>query len=116
VAIVGEAYEITASDNLTMLERPGVLRLRYDAIASAAFVVDTIAIYRWDFGTATWQALPSERDEETQEVVTPINELGLYALLGTPLPSKIAVLGAAEADIKCGSGLLKNYLPLILKN
>jgi hypothetical protein len=60
--------------------------------------------------------LPSERDEETQEVVTPINELGLYALLGTPLPSKIAVLGAAEADIKCGSGLLKNYLPLILKN
>jgi hypothetical protein len=113
LAIAGEAYEITASNNLTELERPAVLRLRYDATASVAVEVASLALYHWDFGTSTWQALPSQRNGERQEVSAPIAELGLYALLGRSKPTARSSSAQISAVICGGNGHI--YLPVISK-
>lgn len=116
LGIVGEAYEITASGNLTGLAKPAVLRLHYDAEASAGFDVESLTIYRWNFGEATWQPLESAISTEVQDVVTTISDLGLYALMGVPVGSDSRWRSQQVSDDICGgTGDHSIYLPLITK-
>jgi hypothetical protein len=94
LAIAGEAYELTASANVINLAKPAVLTLRYDQTISETFT--NLAIYRWDFGTATWQHLGGSHNLAYREVSTTTLNLGLYALLGTPNNSRSR--GAVGAD------------------
>lgn len=93
--IIGEVYDITASNNVTDLIQPAVLRLHFDGTAGTKF--DNLRIYHWDLQTAAWQPLASDLDAEHQSVTTTITELGLYALMGTPSTYSI-------------------YLPVVVKN
>jgi hypothetical protein len=115
LGIVGEAYEITASDNVTGLGKPAVLRLHYDTAASEAFEMESLTIYRWDFGGDTWQPLTSERHAETQDVVTTITDLGIYALMGDPIDIASLLSGQQGLDDLCQPGGHKTYLPIITK-
>ncbi len=116
--IVGEAYEITASSNVTGLAKPAVLRLRYDTQASEGFDVESLSIYHWDFGGAIWQPLTSTTDTESQEVVTTITDLGIYALIGIPIDTAPLFSSQPRAYNPCqpsGIGDHKTYLPIVLK-
>ncbi|MCK6623694.1 MAG: hypothetical protein DPW09_02040 [Anaerolineae bacterium] len=93
--IVGEAYEVTASNNVTDLTKPAVLGLHYDGAVSST--LDNLRIYRWNFQTAAWQPLAGELDAEHHAVITTITELGLYALMGISSTHSI-------------------YLPVVAKN
>ncbi len=112
--IVGEAYEITASNDVTGLVKPAVLRLHYDVVAGAEF--ENLAIYRWDFGAATWQSMGGEINSEHQEVVTTTTKLGLYALMGIPASTTSSSSDQSDPDDICTPGNnQKFYLPIILK-
>ncbi|MEM7034359.1 MAG: hypothetical protein AAF629_32750 [Chloroflexota bacterium] len=113
LAIAGEAYEITAANNLLALLKPAVLRLRYDSTVSSGFDVDSLTIYRWDFETSTWQAQPSQHNGETQEVTTTIKDFGLYTLLGTPNAStRKALYNVCANGANDGS---PTHLPIVIR-
>jgi hypothetical protein len=99
--IVGEAYEITASGNLVQLAKPGILTIRYDTVASAAFEEDSLTLYRWNFSSATWQKLPSQRNAEAQ-----------------PNPAASSLVRPGSQAL-CGGGPVGGsviHLPIIRKN
>jgi hypothetical protein len=60
-------------------------------------------IYRWDPTGETWQAMPSNLDEEQKAMVAPVTTLGTYALLAPP--------GSWMESLPYGV-----FLPIILKN
>ncbi|MCG8351753.1 MAG: hypothetical protein MI924_28635 [Chloroflexales bacterium] len=111
--IVGEAYDITAANDVTSLVRPAVLRLRYDPAAGSTF--NQLGIYRWDFQINTWQPLASSFDAEHQEMVTSVTNLGIYALLGTPGAAKTTSLNLQASTGVCGSSSNTLYLPLVVQ-
>ena len=116
MAIVGEAYEITASDNVIGLLKPAILRLHYDAEASAAFAAESLTIYGWDFSASTWRPLSSEINTESQEVVTAITDLGMYALMGNPVATLPLSPNQGVSDDICRlPGSHRAYLPLVTK-
>ncbi len=86
--IIGETYEIVASNNIIELEKPAVLRFRYDSVINLT-TERSPGIYHWDFDTSTWQHLGGEVDLAQRQVVITVTKLGLYALMGdlaTPEP------------------------------
>ncbi len=108
--IVGEAYEVTASSNVTTLTKPAVLSLHYDPEAGA---FENLIIYRWNFGTSTWQNLGGILDTEHQEVSISTNELGLYALMGKPTASSNLSLQQGATGNPCNA--VNIYLPVVVK-
>ncbi|HEX5688399.1 MAG TPA: hypothetical protein VFX76_00255, partial [Roseiflexaceae bacterium] len=80
--LIGEAYEISASNNVTSLQQPATLRLRYDSLQPAASGQPTI--YHWDLTSESWQPLKSSVDAGHHEVIATITELGVYALMDSP--------------------------------
>ena len=109
--MIGEAYEVTASNGVVGFEQPAVLRLSYDAVAGDAFT--DLAIYRWDFQTEVWEDLASEIETDRQEVVTSITRVGLYALLGKPTEGQSRSERHSGVADDCA---LTTYLPLISKD
>ncbi len=113
--IIGEAYEITAANNVTGFTKPALLRFRYDAEAGAVF--ENLAIYRWDYNAGAWQSLGGEIDSEQQQVFTTTTNLGLYALLGSRTASQASA--HLNSTGVCGSlspgGDERVYLPIIVK-
>jgi hypothetical protein len=77
--------------------------------------MESLTIYRWDFGGDTWQPLTSERHAETQDVVTTITDLGIYALMGDPIDIASLLSGQQGLDDLCQPGGHKTYLPIITK-
>jgi hypothetical protein len=82
LALVGDSYDVTASGALAELEKPAILRLRYDGeLLSSPVLTDELGIYRWNPNTATWQAVPGSLDQEHRTLAAPVTALGTYALL-----------------------------------
>ena len=109
--MAGEAYEITASGNLTEFQEPAVLRLRYDAAAANTLDTASLAIYRWRFVDQQWQPFEGTHSPEAQEVATTTTSLGLYALLGRRA-NHIHTRPPESTGGLCGSGQVI-YLPLV---
>jgi ligand-binding sensor domain-containing protein len=102
--MVGDPYDITASGALMTLQKPGILKLRYDgALVTSSSVPEGLAIYRWDPNSGTWQGIGGSVDEAQKAVVAPVQTLGTFALL--------APLGDWNMP---PSSLI--FLPVILKN
>jgi hypothetical protein len=84
-ALVGNVYALSGSGALVQLERPGVLTLHYDGgLLGGTGAPVGVALYRWEPGSASWQALASELDAAHQAVVAPVQALGTYALFAPP--------------------------------
>jgi len=85
--LVGDPYDVTGSGALVTLEKPAVLRLRYDrALVISASAPAGLGLYRWDPLGETWQAVVGELDEEQRVIVAPVTVLGTHALLAPPGP------------------------------
>ncbi len=113
LAAVGEVYEITASGNMTTLEKPAVLTFHYDSETMAGFDSESVTIYQWDPATATWHPMDTDHSPDDQEVSTVMTDLGVYALLGNL--SEITSRSHSN-DVVCGIALSESiYLPLIRK-
>ncbi len=109
LAAVGEVYEVTASGNVTSLEKPAVLTFHYDSETMAGFDSDSIAIYQWNPATGTWHPMDTDHSPDDQEVSTVVTDLGIYALLGQP--NELAAR-SHQGDLgACGVSSI--YLPVI---
>jgi hypothetical protein len=82
MTIVGDAYDLTASGALVALERPALLRLRYDPDLAAGNP-GQIGLYRWEPDRETWQPVAATLNAEHQTLSAPVTLLGTYALLVT---------------------------------
>ena len=101
LTLVGDPYDITASGALVELVRPAVLKLHYDkTLIDSSSVAATLAIYRWDPNSNTWQMVPGTRVEEQKTIAARVTMLGTYALL-------------ISSEGPGGGG--KVYLPVVLK-
>jgi hypothetical protein len=87
LVLVGDPYAVTASGALATLERPAVLKLRYDgALLNSVSTPEELRIYRWHPSDATWRPIGGSLDEEQKAMVVPTTILGTYALLAPPRP------------------------------
>jgi hypothetical protein len=85
LVLVGDSYDVTASGALVTLEKPAVLKLRYDqALVRSSSAPQGLGIYRWNPVSETWQAVPGELDEGRKAMAAPVTTLGTYALLASP--------------------------------
>jgi len=85
LVLVGDPYDVTGSGALVTLEKPAVLKLRYDgALVTSASAPEGLGTYRWDPDGKRWQAVEGELDEEQRVMVAPVDTLGAYALLAPP--------------------------------
>jgi len=83
LVLVGDPYDVTGSGALVTLEKPAVLKLRYDgALVTSASAPAGLGIYRWDPDGKGWQAVTGSVDEGQRVMVAPVTVLGTYALLG----------------------------------
>jgi hypothetical protein len=88
MTIVGNAYDVTLSGALMVLEQPIILKLHYDdAMLKASAAPKQPGIYRWHPISETWQMMPSRLDKQQQTLATPATALGTYALLTPSAPS-----------------------------
>lgn len=81
LAMVGEAYAVTASGAVAELEKPGALSLSYDGALVSGAAPAGLAIYRWDPAGAAWRAVPGAVDGERRAVAAVVAPLGVYALM-----------------------------------
>jgi len=97
--LVGDPYDVPASGAVVALEKPAVLKLRYDTmLLLPSLALDQLAIHRWDPNDGTWHPVPGTVDAGQQAVSAPITTLGPYALL------------AQEATSE------RVFLPVVLRN
>ena len=83
LVLIGDPYDVTASGALVTLERPAVLKLRYDR-SLVRSLPEGLGIYRWNPVSEAWQAVPGEIDKQQKAIVAPVTTLGTYALLSPP--------------------------------
>lgn len=101
LTLVGDPYSVTASGALVELEKPAVLKLRYDAtLVNQSSPPAGLDIYRWNPSDNSWQRVPGSIEEEQRAMVAAVTTLGTYALLAPP------------GEVTRGERV---YLPLILK-
>jgi hypothetical protein len=101
LTLVGDPYSVTASGALVELEKPAVLKLRYDAtLVNPSSPPTGLDIYRWNPSDKRWQRVPGSIQEEQRAMVAAVTTLGTYALLAPP------------GEVPRGERV---YLPLILK-
>jgi hypothetical protein len=113
LAPAGAVYQLTASTEVTQLAKSALLSLHVDATLGRRFAPGSLAIYRWEAGLNQWQILPNPSLGERQVVSSPIRELGLYALLGTP--QVVAARGSSAVCSGAAGAIEQVYLPLVLK-
>ena len=81
-AVVGDAYNITASGAVATLEKPGVLKLYYDdATLKPGIEVERLEIRRWDPIDAVWKVVPTSLDAEQKVLSAAVKALGTYTLM-----------------------------------
>jgi photosystem II stability/assembly factor-like uncharacterized protein len=81
MALVGEAYDVTASGAIAAFEQPAALSLSYDGALANGQGPSGLAIYRWNPATTAWEVIGGQLDAEHQAVSASVKRLGTYALL-----------------------------------
>ena len=90
--LIGDAYDVTASGALVVLDTPAALRARHDPALLADRVPETLRLHRWDPGVETWEAVTATLDAAHDALVATVTRLGTYALLAPTTPSQTVFL------------------------
>jgi len=78
--VLGSAYEIRFSGAATGLEKPGLLAMYYHPEVMG--MARELAIYHWNAVAGGWEWVGAERIELDNSVAAPVEQLGIYALMG----------------------------------
>ncbi len=83
-SVVGDIYNLTASGAASVLEKPGLIRLRYDnAMLPSALSPRHLKIFHWNPVSRAWEPLTVSvtLDESRKMITAPVSVLGTYALM-----------------------------------
>ncbi|NTU85298.1 MAG: hypothetical protein HGA45_39080, partial [Chloroflexales bacterium] len=86
MALVGEAYAVTASGAVATLERPAALTLSYDGALVSGPPPAGLALYRWDPVGVAWQPVAGQIDAAQRAVSATVTALGIYGLMAPAGP------------------------------
>jgi len=80
--VLGSAYEVRFSGAATGLTKPGLLAMYYHPEVMG--LATDLAIYHWNAADEEWERVGGEQSELDNSVAAPVEQFGIYALMGEP--------------------------------